>query len=191
MRERFRPRRDFKGLKARRKRAAALFASGKHTQAEIARKLGVTRTSVHRWHLAWQENGRDGLRGTGRAGRKPRLDREDLKELDQALREGAVAHGFATELWTLPRVARVIERLSGVHYHPGHVWKILGAMDWTLQKPARRAKERNKRQILRWIAKDWPRVKKTLADSGPGSSSRTRAGSRTGRRSGGLGRPRG
>lgn len=188
---RFRPRRDFKGLKARRKRAAELFASGKHTQAEIARKLGATRTSVHRWHQAWLEGGADGLRGAGRAGRKPQLDREDLRELDRALREGAVAHGFATELWTLPRVVRVIEKLTGVSYHPGHVWKILGAMDWTLQKPARRAKERNQKQILRWIAKDWPRVKKTLGNTGPGSSSRTRVGSRTGRRSDGPGRPRG
>jgi transposase len=74
MRERFRPRRDLKGLKARRKRAAALFASGKHTQAEIARKLGVTRTTVHRWHLGWQKSGWEGLRGAGRAGRMPRLD---------------------------------------------------------------------------------------------------------------------
>jgi transposase len=191
MSEIFRPRRDFKGLEARRKRAAGLFASGKDTQAQIARKLGVSRTSVHRWHLAWQKNGFAGLRRAGRAGRKPRLDREDLRELDRALREGAVAHGFSTELWTLPRVARVIEKITGVHYHPGHVWRILRALDWTLQRPARRAKERNESLIQRWVSKDWPRVKKTPADGGPGSFSRTRAASPTGRQSAGPGRRKG
>jgi transposase len=49
--------------------------------------------------------------------------------VDKALRQGAQAHGFGTDLWTLPRVAAVIERTTGVHYHPGHVWKILEAME--------------------------------------------------------------
>jgi len=191
MSEAFRPRRDFKGLEARRKRAAGLFAAGKETQAQIARRLGVSRTSVHRWHLAWQKAGVAGLRRAGRAGRKPRLDREDVRELDRALRQGAVAHGFSNEMWTLPRVARVIEKITGVRYHPGHVWRILRALEWTLQRPARRARERKEALIQRWVSKDWPRVKKTLAGSGPGSSSKTKAGSRTGRRSAGPGRRKG
>lgn len=191
MSEAFRPRRDFKGLEARRKRAAALFAAGKETQAQIARRLGVSRTSVHRWHLAWRKEGVAGLRRAGRAGRKPRLDREDLRELDRVLRQGAVVNGFSNEMWTLPRVARVIERITGVRYHPGHVWRILRGLEWTLQRPVRRAKERNEALIQRWVSKDWPRVKKTLAGSGPGSSSRTKAGSRTGRRSAERGRREG
>ncbi len=75
-------------------------------------------------------------------GRPPKLDDEQLQRVDEALREGAQAHGFGTDLWTLPRVWRtVIERVSGVRYHPGHVWKILTAMQWSLQRQARRARE--------------------------------------------------
>src|SRR5206468_6269829 len=136
----FRPRRDFAGLEARRKRAARLFADGRLNQSEIARRLGVSSVSVNRWFHAWHRGGVAALRKAGRAGRKPRLDRADLKMLDQALREGALAYGFSTELWTLPRVARVIEEITGVHYHPGHVWRILQGLDWSLQRPARRAR---------------------------------------------------
>jgi len=177
MKKPFRPRRDFKGLHARRKQAAGLFSAGRLKQAEIARRLGVSRTSVHRWYAVWRRDGTAGLRGAGRAGRKPRLERTDLQILDQSLRAGAAAWGFATDLWTLPRVARVIKQLTGVQYHPGHVWRILRNLDWSRQRPARRAKERNEKEIKRWVAEDWPRVKKTLAGSGPGSFSKTRVAS--------------
>jgi transposase len=45
-----------------------------------------------------------------------------------------------TDLWTLPRVAEVIERVTGVCYHPGHAWNLLrDQLGWTWQQPARRA----------------------------------------------------
>lgn len=184
----YRPRRDFDGLEARRMKAAKCFAEGKLSQAEISRRLEVSRTSVHRWYHGWLEEGRKALRKAGRAGRLPRIGKQELLQLDRALRRGAIAHGFATEMWTLPRVARLIEDLTGVRYHPAHVWRILHGMDWTVQRPARRAKERNEKEIQRWIREDWPRVKKTPAASAPGWYSRTRRGSRTARRSGALGR---
>ncbi|WP_116248454.1 helix-turn-helix domain-containing protein [Nocardiopsis sp. FIRDI 009] len=37
-------------LHHRRKLAAALFEEGQHSQAEIARMLGVSRQAVHTWH---------------------------------------------------------------------------------------------------------------------------------------------
>jgi len=73
--------------------------------------------------------------------------------------QGARAHGFGTDLWTLPRIATVIERLTGVWNHPSHVWKILGAMNWTLQGPARCARERQEEGVRRWVAERWPVAK--------------------------------
>jgi hypothetical protein len=114
---------------------------------------------------------------------------EEWGRVAAALRQGPRAHGFRTNLWTLPRVARVIKQHTGVQYHPGHVWRLLGALDWTLQRPAKRAKERNDAAIQHWITTRWPAVKKTLGAAAPGSSSRTRAASRNGRRSAARGRP--
>ncbi len=128
--------------------------------ADVARALRVSRQSVSRWYRQWRQGGVAALRGAGRAGRKPRLEQTDLRRVEAALHQGAQAHGFDTDLWTLPRVAIVIERVTGVRYHSGHVWKVLRGLGWTLQRPARQARERNERAVRRWVTHRWPAVKK-------------------------------
>ncbi len=176
---RVRPRRDFQQLEHRRKQAGRLFAAGKMILAAIARQLKVSRQSVSRWYTEWRSGGARALDGAGRAGRKPRLAPRQLRKVERVLRQGARANGFDTDLWTLPRVALVMERVTGVHYHPGHVWKILGAMDWTLQRPAQQARERDPEKVKLWMSERWPAVKKTLGARRLGSSSRTKAASRS------------
>lgn len=171
-------RRDFGGMERRRKRAARLFERGA-TQADVARELEVSRQSVSRWYADWRAGGTRALKAAGRAGRMPRLTEAQLRRVDRALRKGPRVHGFATDLWTLDRVAAVIETETGVRYHPGHVWKLLrDKLGWSRQRPARRAVERDDEAIARWVAKDWPRIKRGPADAGPGSSSKTSPGSR-------------
>jgi transposase len=41
------------------------------------------------------------------------------------LLKGARADGFANELWTVKRIAVVIQLDFGVRYHPAHVWRLL------------------------------------------------------------------
>ena len=95
--------------------AAALFARGK-SQASVARQLNVSRPSALRWYRAWHRHGRSGLRATGRAGRKPRLDATARQRLSDTLLRGARAAGFRTEVWTLERVGAVIaEVCHGAH----------------------------------------------------------------------------
>ena len=137
-----------------------MFSKGK-SQADVVYTLGVSRQSASRWHRVWKKGGVGALRSAGRLGRKPQLDADQLGQVDEALRLGPRAHGFNTELWTLPRAASVIKRLTGVEYHPGHVWRVLRAMGWSLQRPAKKARERNEEAVLRWMAQTWPRVKKT------------------------------
>ena len=83
------------------------------------------------------------------------------------------------------------QRIAGVRYHPGHVWKILGARNWTLQKPERQAKERNSDLVDYWKTVRWPELKKTLLASAPGSSSKTKPDSPSNPRSAGRGRREG
>jgi len=168
-----RPRRDFEELARRRRQAARLFTKGETVLASVARQVKATRQSVCRWFQQWKRGGVEALRGAGRAGRKPRITPAQLRRVEKALRQGAPHHGFSAELWTLPRVATVIERVTGVRYHPGHVWKVLGQIDWTVQKPARQARERNEEKVAYWKAVRWPELKKTLHSNGPGSSSKT------------------
>ena len=168
--------RDFKAMERRRKRAAQLFRQGK-SQADVVRELEVSRQSVSRWHAEWVAGGTDALRGAGRAGRLPQLDQADLRRVERRLRKGPLANGYPTDMWTIQRVAEVIESETAVSYHPGHVWRILRQLGWSRQRPARRAVERNDEAIAKWVKHDWPRVKKTPGAATPGSASKTRAGS--------------
>jgi transposase len=151
-------RRDFAGLEQRRLEAARMFAGGA-TQAEVARTFGVSAQAASIWYRRWRQGGEPALRGAGRAGRRPRLSPAELAAVDQALRKGPEVFGFDTDLWTLARIAQVIERLTGVGYHPGHVWRLLRRLGWSLQRPARRARERDEAAIARWRAQEWPRIK--------------------------------
>jgi transposase len=95
----------------------------------------------------------------GRAGRRPRLSAAELDAVEEALGKGPQAFGFDTDLWTLGRIAAVIEQLTGVRHHPGHVWRLLRRLGWSPQRPARRAAERDEAEIARWRAQEWPRIK--------------------------------
>ena len=141
-------------------RAADLFEQDVRP-AEIARQLGVSHQIVSDWRTVWRQGGRDALRAAGRAGRRPKLSDEQLAQVEAALAKGAEANGYIGDLWTLPRVAEVIERVTGVSYHPGHVWYVLrDQLNWTWQRPARRAVERNDEAIEHWVKKRWPQLKK-------------------------------
>ena len=136
--------------------AGALFAAG-YSQAGVARALGVARQNVSRWHAQWRQGGLQALRSSGPTGPTPRLSDTQLAAIDQALRQGARAHGFDTDHWTLDRITSVIKHTTGVVYHPGHIWKLLRhRLHYRLQRPVRRALERDERAIARWVAEDWP-----------------------------------
>ena len=153
-------------------RAAEMFRRGGR-QADVVRELGVSRQTASQWYARWVSDGKRGLRAAGRAGRLPKLDDRQLARVERALRKGPRANGFPTELWTLARVGEVIETVTGVSYHPGHVWRILREMGWSRQRPARRAVERDDEAIANWVKKEWPRVKKTPGVATPGSASKT------------------
>ena len=165
--------REREQLEARRLQAAELFAVGVH-QAEVARQLEVSAQAVSVWHARWREGGVEALRSRGPSGPAPRLSDAQLATVEQALLEGATANGFVGELWTLDRVAVVIERRTGVRHHPAHVWALLRhRLGWSVQRPARRAAERDQAAIDQWVARDWPRIKQTPNGAKPAWCSST------------------
>jgi transposase len=147
-------------LRARRAKAAKLFSEGA-TQADVARRIGVSRVSAMRWYRAWRKGGPAALATARPLGRPARLSAQQIHYVEQQLLKGAAAHGYSTDLWTLPRMAVVIERETGARYHPGHVWRVLRRLGWSLQRPARRARERNEEAIQSWRKRSWPRQKRT------------------------------
>lgn len=153
-------RRDFEALQKRRMRAANMLRRG-FAQAEVARKLGVSRQSVSRWGKALEAQGSIGLRKAGRAGRRPRLDAWQRESLVASLKVGALAAGYGTDLWTLKRVGRLIGEQTGIRYSESGVWHVLSNLGFSCQRPVGRALERDEAAIEHWRRRRWPALKKT------------------------------
>ena len=144
-----RPKGSARELEVRRQIGARLLQEGKGV-CEVARLVEASPSSVSRWKQALEEGGMEALKSKPNRGRRARLTPEQKKSLEQVLLEGPRAAGFATDLWTLARVAQAIEQVFGVRYHPGHVWYILRDMGWSCQKPGRRARGRDEAAIEGW-----------------------------------------
>src|SRR3954463_1647212 len=143
-------------LERRRRRAVQAVTDGEPRKT-VAKVLGVHLKTVSRWVRAARQPG--GLDAKPQLGSAPGLTDADLRRLEGLLAKGAKAHGWHNELWTAARVARLIERHFDIAYHPEHVRKILKRrLGWTSQKPRRKARERNDKEVARWVADEFPRI---------------------------------
>lgn len=148
----------------KRVRAGRLMLAGK-TPAEAAQAVGVARQTAYTWKARLDEGGIEALRRMA-TGRPAQLDGKQLGGLRAALLQGAMAHDFGTQLWTLKRVCLLIERLYGVRFSEVHVWRLLGSMGFSAQKPERRAIERDEAAVSAFKRKTWPALKKSVPPSG-------------------------
>jgi transposase len=124
---------DLEALERRRLRAARMYERG-FSQAEVARRLGVSRSSASRWAHLWEEGGRNALLRAGRAGRKPKLTPDQMNDIRRALARSPRAHGYPAEVWSASLLADLIRRKTGVSYHVGHLSRIQDQLGW---KPRR------------------------------------------------------
>lgn len=165
--------RDFKELEARRRRGMRMLARGV-PQADVARACEVSRQTAMTWARllaadpqAWR------CRPLGRPGA---LDASQRVQLRKQLLQGALAHGFPTELWTLARVAKLIKREFGPAFSLSHVWQVLRDLGFSSQRPVGRAVQRDEQAIHAWKHQRWPTLKKTPDDRAEPSSSSTSRG---------------
>jgi len=149
--------RDFVGMQERRIRAARLLESGMK-QAEVARRVSVSREAVRQWVASMQRGGIASLNGAGRAGRPSRLGAEQVQKIEQGLKAGPEALGYSTSLWTLQRVNDLVHQQTGLRYHRSHIWRILRGLGWSCQRPTGRAIERDERAIRLWKKQRWPEI---------------------------------
>jgi transposase len=138
-------------------------ASEGYSTEEIADFLGVDVRSVRRWLATFRRLGPAGLAARPATGRPPKLNPAQEKIVRRWLSECPTEHGFATDLWSAPRLARLIEQQWGVCFHPDALTRWLQQRGFTPQKPRRSHRERDAAAIARWLAEDWPRIKKRPA----------------------------
>jgi transposase len=143
----------------KRLRAGRLLLRGKGC-AEVALVVGVARQTVYTWKRLLDEGGIEALRAVPERGRPAQLDAPQRAAIRAALLRNPTEHGFGTELWTLKRVGTVIERLHGVRFGQTQVWRILGGLGFSPQKPEKRALERDENAVHNWKRRTWPALKK-------------------------------
>ena len=147
------------------------------SQRQIAEALGVSEGAVSQW-----------MRRAREAARRPSVSRPrpvhpagwpptSWRALPELLHRGAEAYGFRGQVWTCGRIAAVIRLEFGVSYHPVHVGRLLKALRWSPQKPARRARQRDEAAIARWREETWPALKRGRKPRGRRSSSSMNPGS--------------
>jgi transposase len=162
-------------LEAIRLKGVALYEEG-FSPDEIAEVLDRSQRTVEKWIKTARDQGLNALRAKPHAGAAPKLNAQQRADLREHLLAGAQAAGFDTDLWTCPRVRQLIQKLYGVTYHVDYLSCLLRALGFTCQKPQLRARERDQEAVQRWIARDWPRIKKKRAVTMPILPLSTKAG---------------
>jgi transposase len=123
---------------------------------DIAAALKVSAGAVSGWLKRARAGGIEALRRRPAPGPTPKLTAEQRAALPCILAKGAEAYDFVGDVWTTKRVAVVIKRLLGVSYHPAHISRLLRQEGLSLQKPIRRASQRDEAKITAWRDQTWP-----------------------------------
>ena len=153
-------------LEYRRRLAVQRVLEGYSTQ-EVADFLGVDARSVRRWVAEFRQVGEQGLVARPVVGRPPKLTHAQEKVIRRWLADKPTEHGFPTDLWTGPRLARMIHQEFDVELNPKYLTVWLRRRGFTPQKPRRIPCERDPEAIAAWLASDWPRIKKKPGGNTP------------------------
>lgn len=140
-------------------KAGKLFKHGS-SQAEVARKLKVTTAAANQWYKDWDTKGMRGLKSKGHCGFASDLDEKGRKAFKQAILDGPEEYGFETNLWTLPKLTKVLKKVSGFACSEVWTWHIVRGLGFTPQKPQVKAKQRDEEAIEQWKTRTLPGLKK-------------------------------
>lgn len=151
-------------MEERRLEGGRLLRAGKLSKAEIARPLGIRRATVSDWAKKLEAEGIRGLRKRTAQGGTAKLTKEQKQRLQRLLDRGALACGFSTDRWTLPRVQELIQPEFEVSYHPNYLNRLLDKLGFSPQKPVPTAVEQEREMVQAWLEQDFPRLKKVAAD---------------------------
>jgi transposase len=138
-----------------------------YSQAEVARFLEVNPRSVRRWMRSYRALDEGGLISFPHPGRPPKLWPSHESAIRDWLSQDPARFGFRNQLWTAPRLAALMKERWGWSLHPRYLNRWLKQRGFTPQKPVLQPRERDQDQIDRWVANDWPELKKKPSKTKP------------------------
>lgn len=147
-----------------RKRAVKAVLGGMK-QTDAARAYGVTRQAIGRWLKTYRLGGSQALtakpQGRPMGGSvKDAQARLLLAAMETKLPDEV---GLPYPLWTSEAVARFIEREIGLRLSLWTIRRLLRRWGLDMQKPLKRAIERNPREVRRWVKESYPAIVRTAS----------------------------
>lgn len=144
---------------------------------EVADLLGVHVSSVGRWVERFERGGWAALAAAPVPGRPPKLAPRQADRVLRWVRDRSPRDfGFDTEHWTARRVAAAVAGRLGVHFNHRYLNDWLARRGISPQLPQRVPRERDEAAVARWLARDWPAIKRGRRPRPPPSCSPTRPG---------------
>lgn len=92
--------------------------------AEVAKELGMAKTTVERYRKLLEQGGLEALRNMSVGGRHSALAVADLDWLAQALKASPRDYGFDADGWSNTRMRELISRQFGISYSRVYVWQL-------------------------------------------------------------------
>jgi transposase len=125
---------------------------------DISDFCGVHFTVVYKWIRVYKHSGTEGLKRKKAKGAKPKLNKEDKKQIISWLKKSAMEFGFETPLWDCKRIQRMIKHELNKEIAISSLWETLRKWELTPQKPEKIALERNQRKVTDWLKNEWPKI---------------------------------
>ena len=113
--------------------ALKLHRRGVHVN-DISDSFGVTRQAVYRWIKLAKSNGKKALKSVKSPGPDFQLSDNQISKLLALLRQPASELGYATDLWSGPRIRHLIKQKFKIDYHRKHMPRLM--LICALKEPA-------------------------------------------------------
>ncbi|NQU22983.1 MAG: IS630 family transposase [Candidatus Nealsonbacteria bacterium] len=109
----------------------------------------------------WVDPGRSNHRARHPGGGRPRrLTADQANRLKELLSQGATAHGWVNDLWTLRRIRQLVQRELGERLCLTTLRRALKEqLGWTLQKPVQQLRDHDDEEVDRWKKEEFSRIK--------------------------------
>lgn len=117
-------------MELRRIQAAEIMETECIRPAELARRLGVSRTTAGRWVAAYNKHGMDSVWSRQATGRPSFLTPGQVKELQEL----CLRNFF--DGWTIAQLSEFIAEKFGVAYHRDHLYKLRKRIEATIRLAA-------------------------------------------------------
>lgn len=149
-----------KALEEIRIRAVKRVEAGESPEV-IIKALGFTRSQIYEWLAKYREGGFDALRSRKAPGKTPKLNGNQLQKIYRLV-VGVDPRQLKFEfaLWTRGMVQELIWRKFRVKMSEVTVGRLLKKLGLSPQRPTRRALQRDELSVFKWMAEDFPGIRR-------------------------------